>query len=266
MDKPRRDARHREQSRPRRFAERRRDSFAFSETAERGTGFSGGRHREESGRSTGRRARRRDEGGRKEADSSFSPLGRKRGTEPFFGRGDRVDLRRSERGKDGASVPSGAKRVEKRTRRSRFPEGYSRLAQAADGLPVSLPFSDAEEEMRFLGMIGLCKRAGGLVQGAGIVEDKLRSHRLRLLFMAEDASDNARKMMRAAVKKAGIPCFALADKRTLGSVLGRDQVVYVGIHDAHFAEGLWKKIEKLLNLPEAGASEKHEEKDEDGRI
>ncbi len=97
-----------------------------------------------------------------------------------------------------------------------------------------------------LKFIGLAKRAGSLVQGAGILGDNLAGHKLFLVIIASDASDNAKRLFREKIKNDKVAAVYFSTKSELGAILGRDEAVYIGIKDRNFATGLWKKIETDL--------------------
>ena len=106
--------------------------------------------------------------------------------------------------------------------------------------------ANRDETDSLLKFIGLCKRAGALVQGASIVDDNLSKHKISLLIIACDASKNAKKLFKHKIERESLAAVYFSNKKELASILGRDEVVYIGIIDKNFAKGLWEKFYNLL--------------------
>lgn len=106
--------------------------------------------------------------------------------------------------------------------------------------------ANQKETEALLKFIGLCKKAGALVQGASIVDDNLSKHKISLLIIASDASKNAKKLFKHKIEQESLATVYFSNKKELASILGRDEVVYIGITDKNFAKGLWEKFIKLL--------------------
>lgn len=78
---------------------------------------------------------------------------------------------------------------------------------------------DMEKLLRY---VGLCKRAGGTVQGTERIEKALHQNpRPACVLVATDASERTTKQIYDKCKTAGVPCVTLAaDQYTLAHTVG----------------------------------------------
>ena len=86
-----------------------------------------------------------------------------------------------------------------------------------------------------LGVIGLAKRAGKLVQGAESVVDMIRAGKAKLVILACDPSDNTKKLIR---DKAGFYSVRIEESdigmAELGKAIGKKSAAAVAITDVNF--------------------------------
>ena len=79
--------------------------------------------------------------------------------------------------------------------------------------------TDTEKLLRY---VGLCKRAGGIVRGADLIEKSLRKTPAPVcVLLASDASERTVKQTTDKCKTAGVPCVTIgADKFDLAHAVG----------------------------------------------
>lgn len=96
---------------------------------------------------------------------------------------------------------------------------------------------------RFLGLVGLAKRAGRTVTGAPLIFTAMRSkHPPCLVLVAADASDGAKKKLRTKCEFYKVPLLCTSyTKDALAHAVGNSgEVAAVAITDAGFAGELLK--------------------------
>ena len=112
------------------------------------------------------------------------------------------------------------------------------FAKAARGQVVAeadLPDRlEAMLEARCLDLVGLARRAGGLVAGFDQVADWLRRGKAALVIEARDAAEDGRRKVRAMARGAAagggdVPVVEAFDRAELGRAIGRDEVVHVAV-------------------------------------
>ena len=102
---------------------------------------------------------------------------------------------------------------------------------------------DTKAPDRFLGLVGLAKRAGRTVTGAPLIFTAMKSKRPPcLVLVAEDASDGARKKLRTKCEFYKIPLlYTTYSKDALAHAVGNSgEVAAVAITDQGLAGELLK--------------------------
>ena len=88
--------------------------------------------------------------------------------------------------------------------------------------------------------LGLAMRAGKLTAGDSNVLDAIRSGEAKLVLIASDASDNARKKYTDKCSHYQIPLLLCGSREELGAAIGKEERVVLAVTDAGFA-GLLSK-------------------------
>ncbi len=100
-----------------------------------------------------------------------------------------------------------------------------------------------EKTLKFL---GLMRRANALQAGENNAGEAVRAGKAKLLLLADDASDNAKK--RAESFTAARSCLLLPlpfSKEELGGALGQGSCSMAAVTDLGFANALIKRLEEL---------------------
>ncbi len=92
-------------------------------------------------------------------------------------------------------------------------------------------------------LLGLCMRAGMLVSGEFMVEKAIRADKVKLVIVAEDASDNTKKKFRNMCNYRKLELMIYGDKSSLGAALGKEIRASIGITDENFAKNILSKID-----------------------
>lgn len=126
---------------------------------------------------------------------------------------------------------------------------FARAARA----PVAAP-ADLVEQVeamllrRCLDLVGLARRAGELVMGFDQVAEALRHGRCGLVLTAHDAAADARRRIEALARQ--VPVLTPFGRSELGSAVGRDEIVHVGIAEGGLAQQLWHELGRLHGFRE----------------
>lgn len=92
-------------------------------------------------------------------------------------------------------------------------------------------------------LLGIAMRAGKLVSGEDATMLDLKKNKLNLVIVAEDASNNTKKLFKDKTSYRHVECIHLSTKEGLGVSIGKDSRAVMGIKDAGFA----KKIKELMD-------------------
>ncbi|MDE7430321.1 MAG: ribosomal L7Ae/L30e/S12e/Gadd45 family protein [Lachnospiraceae bacterium] len=95
---------------------------------------------------------------------------------------------------------------------------------------------------RVLSMLGLAAKAGKVVSGEFSVEKAVKTNKAFLVIVAEDASDNTKKMFTNMCTFYEVPFYFYGNKETLGNAIGKETRASVGLLDTGFSDAIVKKI------------------------
>lgn len=107
---------------------------------------------------------------------------------------------------------------------------------------------DPVVERKVLGLVGLGARARNVVVGVERVKDAARRGKLKLVFVAPDASHHSRQKVLPLLEARRVRVIEGPGAAQLGRAVGKESAAAVGIADASLAAG----IRRLLD-PEATA-------------
>lgn len=91
---------------------------------------------------------------------------------------------------------------------------------------------------KFLQFLGLTKRAGKLLEGYNKCEDAIKRHKVHLIILSCDASENTVDKFLRYVEKYKIPVIQGYNKEELGSALGTEEIKILGVMDSKMSERL----------------------------
>ena len=86
-----------------------------------------------------------------------------------------------------------------------------------------------------MNLIGLAMRAGKLVTGEELTIADIRRNKAKIVFVANDASENTKKKIKDKSSYYEVPCFELFSEAEITQMIGRPRKVF-GILDNGFAK------------------------------
>lgn len=98
-------------------------------------------------------------------------------------------------------------------------------------------------QSRALSMLGMATKAGKSASGEFSVEKMVKSGKAKLVIVAEDASDNAKKSYMDMCKFYGVPIYIKFGKDELGHSMGKQARVSACVMDDGFAQVIAKHLE-----------------------
>jgi ribosomal protein L7Ae-like RNA K-turn-binding protein len=100
-----------------------------------------------------------------------------------------------------------------------------------------------EVQRKLLGLIGLGARARNVVVGVERVRDAVRRGKVRIAFVAPDASANSRDKVLPLLEARRVRVVEALSAEALGQAVGKVSTVAVGVTDAALARGLRRLVE-----------------------
>ena len=98
---------------------------------------------------------------------------------------------------------------------------------------------------KVLSMFGLAARAGRIASGEFQTETAVKAGTACLVVVAEDASDNTKKLFHDKCSFYKVPVVTFGTKEELGHAIGKEFRASLAILDAGFAGAIMKKLEEM---------------------
>ena len=98
-------------------------------------------------------------------------------------------------------------------------------------------------EAKIYSFLGLAQRAGKLVSGDDSTMLDIKKSRVKLVIVAEDASNNTKKLFKDKTSFRNIACVTYSTKLQLGLAIGKAPRAVMGIKDVSFADKVLELIE-----------------------
>ena len=92
-------------------------------------------------------------------------------------------------------------------------------------------------------LLGIAMRAGKLVSGEDGTMIDLKKGKSNLVIVAEDASNNTKKLFKDKSSFRHVNCIELSTKSDLGISIGKDSRAVIGIKDIGFANKIIQLID-----------------------
>ncbi len=100
---------------------------------------------------------------------------------------------------------------------------------------------------KIFSMLGLATKSRNIVSGEFSTEKVIKEGKAFLVIVAEDASDNTKKMFRNSCEFYKVPYFVFATKVELGHCMGKEFRASLALTDAGFAKTIIKHLENSID-------------------
>ncbi len=110
---------------------------------------------------------------------------------------------------------------------------------------------------RIYSFLGLAAKAGKIVSGGEVCERAVKSGKICLIIVAEDAANNMKRRFKGMCEYRGIDIRIFGERELLGKFTGKDMRVVIGILQDEFAKQILKMIDnqkRELGVYEYGKS------------
>lgn len=102
--------------------------------------------------------------------------------------------------------------------------------------------SSEKNKNRIFSLIGLATRARRVVSGEFSTERAIKSFDAFLVIVAEDASDNTKKLFSDKCSFYEVPYYVYGTKEELGHAMGKEMRASLAVTDEGFADGICKLL------------------------
>ncbi len=98
---------------------------------------------------------------------------------------------------------------------------------------------------KVLSLLSLAQKAGKVASGEFSTEKSVKEGKSFLVIVADDASDNTKKMFSNMCDYYNVPIYFLSDKVELGHQIGKEFRASLSVNDEGFAKSIRKQIDGL---------------------
>lgn len=98
-------------------------------------------------------------------------------------------------------------------------------------------------ESKILSYLGLAMKAGKLVSGEFMTEKSVKEKKAKLVIVADDASDNTKKMFQNMCTFYHVPIYIMSDKESLGHGIGKQFRASLAVLDKGLADAIKKQFD-----------------------
>ena len=96
---------------------------------------------------------------------------------------------------------------------------------------------------KILGLIGLATRARKVCFGADSVEERINKNKVKMLIVAEDASQRTKDKFNKIAKEKNVPIIIKGDIELLSKTIGKSNKAIIGIEDINLSN----EIQRINN-------------------
>lgn len=96
---------------------------------------------------------------------------------------------------------------------------------------------------KVLGMLGISAKAGKVVSGNDATIEDIERHRVKLVIVAENASDKTKKNMKFVCNKYKIPIFEFGEIDEISKTIGKSNKAIIGVKSRDLSEAIVRLIE-----------------------
>ena len=93
-------------------------------------------------------------------------------------------------------------------------------------------------------MIGLAQKAGKVASGEFSTEKAVKTGKAYTVIVADDSSDNTKKMFSNMCTYYKVPIHFFSDKESVGHAMGKEFRASLAILDEGFAKGILKALKE----------------------
>lgn len=98
------------------------------------------------------------------------------------------------------------------------------------------------KESKILGLIGIATKAGKVTSGSEAVKDLIEKNKVKLVIIANDASNKTTDNFKFICNKKQIPIAIFGTIELLSKAIGKPNKAIISITDNNFSEEIYKII------------------------
>ena len=105
-----------------------------------------------------------------------------------------------------------------------------------------------ENRQKILNMIGLAQKAGKVASGEFSTEKAVKTGKAYTVIVADDSSDNTKKMFSNMCTYYKVPIHFFSDKESVGHAMGKEFRASLAILGEGFADGIQRELKNREDI------------------
>lgn len=101
------------------------------------------------------------------------------------------------------------------------------------------------ETKKILNLFGIATKSRNVVSGEFSTEKAVKEHKAALVIVAEDASDNTKKMFTNMCTYYKVPIYFFGEKTELGHAMGKEFRASLAVLDRGLADAIEKQLKMI---------------------
>jgi len=101
------------------------------------------------------------------------------------------------------------------------------------------------EDKKIFNLLGISTKSGKVVSGEFSTEKSVKEHKAALVIVAEDASDNTKKMFTNMCTYYNVPIYYFGIKDDLGHAMGKEFRASLAVLDKGLANAMIKQLNMI---------------------
>ena len=110
----------------------------------------------------------------------------------------------------------------------------------------------SKTDSKLLSLLGLATKAGKLASGEFQTETAVKDGSAKLVLVAEDASENTKKLFKDKCSYYRVPVYIVGTKEALGAAIGKEYRASVAVLEEGFAKAIQKKMNEQMSQGDNG--------------
>jgi ribosomal protein L7Ae-like RNA K-turn-binding protein len=104
------------------------------------------------------------------------------------------------------------------------------------------------EEKKVFNLLGIATKSRNLVSGEFSTEKAVKEKKAALVIVADDASDNTKKMFTNMCTYYNVPIYFFGDKDDLGHAMGKEFRASLAVFDKGLADAIEKQLKMMQDI------------------
>ncbi len=104
------------------------------------------------------------------------------------------------------------------------------------------------EEKKIYNLLGIATKSRNLASGEFSTEKAVKEHKAALVVVANDASDNTKKMFTNMCTYYNVPIYFFGEKNDLGHAMGKEFRASLAVFDKGLADAIEKQLKMMQDI------------------